>query len=141
MDADDERDHGARLSDEEYQRGVVALQTGLPPMPSREQDREIRRKELDLAIDHRLGRDFPVARREALWATQERVEKRRLRLALASITRRLLKRSRRPEGDGLAGFMVDEYRKVLAPSEVDRFFALKPGERPVLPGESGTRAH
>ena len=64
--------HGPRLTDEEYEKKMIELHRDLPPMPSEEQDRQVRRMALDLAIDHRLGRDFPPERRELLWAIQQR---------------------------------------------------------------------
>jgi hypothetical protein len=74
--------HGPRLTDEEYEKRIIELHRDLPPMPTKDQDREVRRLELDLAIDHRLGRDFPRERRDALWAVQQRVEKKRVRLGV-----------------------------------------------------------
>ena len=129
----DDLNFGERLTDEEYDRKVIALQRGLPPMPTKEQDRAVRRQELELAIDHRLGRGFPRERRDALWAARERVEKRRVRLGVWYLVRRLVARDVARDAQGLAGYMVDEYAKVLAPAELERFFGLKEGERPVLP--------
>jgi hypothetical protein len=125
--------HGARLSDEDYEKSIVQLYRGLPPLPSKEQEREVRRRELDLAIDHRLGRDFPRARRDALWAVQQRVEKKRLRLALRHLLRRWLPSVLVKGAQDLAGYMVDEYARVLDKDELESFFRLKPGQRPMLP--------
>jgi hypothetical protein len=130
---DHDLDYGPRLTDDEYERRIVALHRGLPPMPTAEQDREVRRQELDLAIDHRLGRDFPRERREALWAAKERVEKSRLRLGATFLLKRLFGKSVTRQAQGLAGYMVDEYAKVLSPPELERFFGLKGGQRPALP--------
>ena len=126
-------DFGTRLSDEEYDRRIVVLRRGLPPVPSPEQDRELRRKELDLAIDHRLGRGFPAERREALWAVQERIEKRRLRLALGYVVRRLFSRLLTRDADAMAAFAAGEYGKVLSKPELRRFLDLEEGARPALP--------
>jgi phytoene dehydrogenase-like protein len=129
----EELDHGPRLTDEEYEKGIIELHRGLPPMPTEEQDRQVRRKALDLAIDHRLGRDFPPERRELLWAIQQRVEKRRLWLALAYPFRRFFAKSLARGAQGLAGYLVDEYAKVLTPTELENFFSLEEGQRPGLP--------
>jgi hypothetical protein len=125
--------YGARLTDDEYQARIIELHRGLPPMPTKDQDRQVRRRELDLAIDHRLGRDFPAERREALWAVKERVEKRRLRLAVKLLWKKFLRKSVADEAQGLAGYVVDEYAKVLNKNELKNFFALEEGERPALP--------
>ena len=76
----EESEYGARLSGAEYERRILSLSKGLPPMPTPDQDRKVRRLELDPAIDHRLRRSFPGARRSALWKVQERIEKKLLRL-------------------------------------------------------------
>ena len=69
----EESEYGGRLSGAEYERRILSLYKGLPPMPNPDQDRKVRRLELDLAIDHRLGQNFPGARRSALWEVQERI--------------------------------------------------------------------
>jgi hypothetical protein len=102
-------------------------------MPTEEEDRQVRRTELNLAIDHRLGRDFPPERRELLWAIQQRVEKRRLWLALKYPFRRLFAKSLARGAQGLAGYLVDEYAEVLTKAELKSFFSLEEGQRPVLP--------
>jgi hypothetical protein len=125
--------HGPRLSDDEYEKRIIELHRGRTPMPTMDQDREIRRLELELAIDHRLGRDFPQERREALWAIKERVEKRRLWLGAKFLVKKLFAKNINREAQGLAAYMVDEYSKVLTKDEVQSFFGLKEGERPTLP--------
>lgn len=128
-------DHGPRLSDDEYEQRIVALHRGRSPMPSAEEDRRLRRQELELAIDHRLGTRFPHERREALWAVAERVERKRLRLGLAHLARQLAPRLFARGAQGLAEAMVREYGDVLDADELARFFGLRPGERPSLPIE------
>ncbi|MCU0603518.1 MAG: hypothetical protein MUC33_12740 [Desulfobacterales bacterium] len=125
--------HGPRLTDEEYEKRIIELHRGLPPMPTEEQDRQVRRMALDLSIDHRLGRDFPQERRELLWAIQQRVEKRRLWLALKYPFRRLFAKSLARGAQGLAGYLVDEYAGVLTQAEIKSFFGLEEGQRPALP--------
>ena len=129
----EELNHGPRLTVEEYERKIIELHSGLPPMPTKDQDREVRQMELNLAIDHRLGRDFPPERREDLWKIQQRVEKKRLWLALKYPLRRLFAKSLARDAQGLAGFLVDEYAKVLTQSELKSFFDLQEGQRPALP--------
>jgi hypothetical protein len=128
-----ELNHGLRLTDEEYEKRIIELHRGLPPMPTEEQDRQVRRMALDLAIDHRLGRDFPPERRESLLAIQQRVEKKRLWLALKYPFRRLFAKNLARDAQGLAGYLVDEYAKILTPAELKSFFSLEKGQRPALP--------
>lgn len=129
----EELDHGPRLADEEYEKRIIELHRNLPPMPSEDQDRQVRRMAMDLAIDHRLGRDFPQDRRELLWAIQERVEKRRLWLALTYPFRKFFAKSLARDAQGVAGYLVDEYAEVLTQAELKSFFSLEEGRRPALP--------
>lgn len=135
MIGDDPREvgHGRRLPIDEYQAKVVALQSTLPPLPTRAQDRAARRAALDLAIDHRLGVDFPKERRDALWAAQERLEKRRLWTLLRAGLARLFHGSPGPAARGLARFAVDEYAKVLSGAELEAFFGKEEAAAPTLP--------
>ena len=125
--------YGTKLTLEEYEQALVKLYSGLPPMPSKEQDRSVRQRELNLTIDHRLGHDFPLERRQALWAIQERIEKKRLRLACKYLFRKLLHKNLYRDIQGIAGFMVDEYARVLSENEVRDFFNLQEGQVPTLP--------
>lgn len=114
-------DHGPVLSDEEYERRIFALYDALPPMPSVDAERELRRRELDVLIDHRLGVRFPRERREALWAAQEHIEKRRTRLGIETLARALLPQRLQPKTSRLARFAIDEYAKILTSDELERF--------------------
>lgn len=108
-------------------------------MPGRGEDRELRRAELDLAIDHRLGRDFPKERRERLWEVAQDVERRRLRLIGKHLLGRMLRRRQPgPEkaANRLAGWMVDHYAEVLDERELEAFFELG-GGKPALPFDRG----
>jgi len=96
-------------------------------------DRASRRAALNLAIDHRLGVDFPIKRREALWAIQENVEKRRLWLVFHHILKDLFRQSLASKAQGLARFLVDEYAKVLTQAELDSFFGSDEAKNPTLP--------
>ena len=128
-------DHGPVLSDHEYEQRIFALYDALPQMPSAEAERELRRRELDILIDHRLGVRFPRERREALWTAQERVNKRRTRLGFAILARAILPSRLQPRNTRLARFAIDEYAKVLTKEELDQFIGdeLSPPERPRTP--------
>lgn len=125
--------HGPRLSAREYERRIVELYAGLPPRPGREEEARVRRLELDLTVDHRLGRDFPKEKREALWNIQQQVEKKRIRLAFHWLAHIVSYKPLYRKANRLAGFLVDEYSKVLTKEELEAFFDLKENEKPALP--------
>jgi hypothetical protein len=125
-------DYGPRLTDDEYERRIIELHRGLPPMPTKAQDEAVRRGELELAIDYRLGRDFPRERREALWAVRQRVEKRRLRFAMRGLLGRLFGTPPASDAQRLAGYAVDEYATVLSGPELERFLGVPEGGQPAL---------
>lgn len=128
-----EPQYGPRLSEEEYNRRILALYRDLPPLPSPDQDRETRWQELNLTVDFRLGRAFPEARRQALWAVQQRIEKKRLRLAAKYLLRRFVARILARHAQELAGYAAEELSKVLSPQELRCFLDLKENEPPALP--------
>ncbi len=125
--------YGQRISDEEYDRSIVALYSELPPVPSKKQRREVRRQELNLAIDHRLGCDFPRSRRDALWAVQQKVERRRIRLMFKYLLRRFFTKSFSKDAQGLAGYLVEAYGTVLNQTELEYFFGEEEVRSPALP--------
>ena len=126
-------DSGPCLSDEEYDRKIIELYRGFPSMPTEEQDREVRRRELELAIDHRLGRDFPQERRLALIAVQQRLEKQSLGSAFRYSLGKLLPKFIARHARFLAADTVNAYAKVLSKPELARFLDLREGELPSLP--------
>ena len=98
-------------------------------MPTREEDRACRRRALDLAIDHRLGRNFPMAHREALWAASERVESRRIWIGLKYLLTCLA--GGRAHAQALTKALRREYSKVLTPSELEQFLGPAPLALPI----------
>jgi hypothetical protein len=125
--------HGPCLSNEEYEKRIAELYRNQTPITNRKQEKRIRRKELDLTIDHRLGRNFPRNRREALWDIQQKVEKKRLRLIFKYLLRRFFANSLARDVQGLSGFIVSEYAKVLDEAELERFFGVQESRQPSLP--------
>ncbi len=111
--------YGPKLSQAAYEKKVTSLSTGLPPIPTAAQEQAVRRAELNAQIDYKLGVNFPIDRRQALWAIQARLDKRRLlHLACALLTSPF---------DGFAGVarpQVRGFAKVLSPSELEQFFDL-----------------
>lgn len=122
-----------RLSDDEYEQRIIELYETLPPMPTRAEEERVRRIELDLKIDNRLGYDFPMDRREALWNIHRNIERRRLRLTGRFLLGRIFSRSLSKDADNLANYLVEEYATVLSKRELERFFDLREGERASLP--------
>ncbi len=125
--------YGPRLSGEEYDKRVVALHANLPTVLSREMERQVRRDELEITIDYRLGCAFPKDKRDLLWKVQERVEKKRVRLIFKYIFRRIFKKVFVHGARNLAGYLVDEYAKVLSQEELEMFFGKEEAENPTLP--------
>jgi|ERR1700683_817977 len=121
------RPYGPRISDDEYDRRVVALNTSVA-QHGKDRDRELRRAELNLALDHRLGQDFPADRRRMLWEAHERTERRRRRLALRSVLGLMRTRSIEGATDGLARELVRAYAKVLTRAELEAFFGDAAGD-------------
>ncbi len=95
--------YGPCLSADEYEKKIIALHSDLPPSPSREQERQTRRLELELAIDSRLGVDFPGSKRDALWKIQQKVEKKRGRLLFKYLLRKIFSKSLARDAQSLAG--------------------------------------
>ena len=130
--------YGRRISGEEYDRRIVSIHSGLSPMPSTEEELAVRRAELDCAVDHRLGCDYPRDKREALWRILQDVEKRRVRLAARHLVTSLFRsRSARERGptrgaDALTRAMVERFSEVLDATELESFFELG-GDPPSLP--------
>jgi acyl-CoA reductase-like NAD-dependent aldehyde dehydrogenase len=113
--------YGPRISDEEYERRVVALNTSAAEH-GKDRDGELRRAELNLALDHQLGEDFPADRRRMLWEAHERIERRRRRLALRSLLTLMRTRSSEGATASLARDVVRAYAEVLTRPELEAFF-------------------
>ena len=113
--------YGRRISDEEYDRRVVAFRT-LAAVHRNDRGKELRRAELNLALDHRLGQDFPAERRRLLWQAQERIDRHRRRLAVHSLLGMVRTRSIEGAATGLARDLVRAYAQVLTRAELDAFF-------------------
>jgi hypothetical protein len=125
--------HGPRLSDREYEKRIVALHNKLPTLQNKQVEESVRRCELDLAIDHRLGANFPKERREKLWNIQQQIENKRPRLFIYWLLHFISYRWLYKRANKLAGYLVEEYSKVLTKDELQAFFQLGENERPMLP--------
>jgi hypothetical protein len=127
--------HGPRLTLREYEGAIVSLYSGLPLTASEAELGRVRRRELDLTIDYRLGKDFPSERRELLWQVQQRIEKRRLQLAAYWLVGRFVPRWLHRRANRVAKFVVDEYAKVLTRDELQAYFGEDEVENPSLPDD------
>ena len=110
---------GDRLSREEYVSRVQALHAQASAGARPEAD--LVRAEFDLRVDHRLGRTFPPARREALWQAHQRMKGGRLVALLKGSLRSLLRRAGDDASAELASLLRRSYGEVLSPEELDRF--------------------
>lgn len=108
-----------RITREDFEREVFALHSGQPAMPSKEQELATRRRELDLMIDHHLGRSFPAFRRDALWQEQCRMDRHRL----ASLFWAALRNPLDPL-DGMFRYQVRGFAKVLDVDELSMIFDI-----------------
>lgn len=116
-------DHGPRLSAEVFERRVVALYEDGPAMPDRAEELRLRRAEFDLAIDHRLGIDFPAGRRDRLWAAQQRIDRRRFWYLFKGV----FARSRDPS-EPLTRALISACANELDEAELRRYFELSASE-------------
>ena len=116
-----------RLTQQEFEESIANLyQT--------EYDESIlQRRELELTIDHRLGTEFPIDRREQLWEVCQNIERSRLRFAVKWLTNVLTSRLRRRQSTKLAQVVIDEYAKVLTTQELIMYFGRDATENPSLP--------
>ena len=133
MSEGDDLGYGPRLRGEEYDRTIVELYSNMPPAPSRKEQQEVRRRELDLTIDYRLGKDFPPEKREALWAIQKELEEHSVKLMLKYWFRRFFLKSLMKDAKGLANHVVEAYGKVLNQAELEQFFGKEEVQNPSLP--------
>lgn len=129
--------YGPRLVQREYEQAMVELHSHtLPPREKLDED-FVRRRELDLNIDYRLGTAFPAERRDELWRIQKRIEKKRLRLAASWLAALVEPRQFIGSANRVAKFVVAEYGKVLAPDELEAYFGADEVAYPSLPLDDG----
>lgn len=124
--------HGRRLTQREYERAVVALY-GQARDGQAGDEASVRRRELDLNIDYRLGTGFPPERRDALWQIQRRIEHKRLRLGASWMASMITSRILHGRANSIARFLVSEYGKVLTRDELEAYFGADEVANPSLP--------
>ncbi|MDH0647548.1 hypothetical protein N5D48_16400 [Pseudomonas sp. GD03858] len=114
--------HGRKLSQREYEHAVVELHAAHAEDGASLADPSLRRRELDLTIDHRLGVDFPQPRRERLWQIQQRVEHKRLRLLARSLVAHMLPILTRRRANAIASFVEQAFAQELDAQEMADYF-------------------
>lgn len=115
-------DHGRRLSPEEYDLAVTSLyDRDVNGGQGGADDLWLRRAELNLTIDYRLGVDFPQDRREAMWRIQQEIEERRIRLLARSVVAYFFPWRRAARVNRLVEVMKCKYARVLTPAELRAF--------------------
>lgn len=122
--------YGERINEREYRRRVLALYEGPQHSKNTHQSAtSLRRRELDLTIDHRLGADFPRERREALWKAQQRLHRRKLPTLMMSFISKAFG-SQRPIEEPLYELVLREYGRVLSPSELSAMVDIPTSQLP-----------
>lgn len=111
--------YGRKLTQSEYQSAICALYLDNPGSDPT----VLRRKELELTIDHKLGLEFPAERRDRLWDIQQRIEKRRIRLLASSLLVRLWSGLLPRRFTKLLDFVYAEHRKELSDQEFMMYFS------------------
>ena len=126
--------YGPRLTTAEFLRDLTAAQSRLyeesrSPGEDSGLGERLLERELELTIDHRLGREFPTAKREALleahrwlWHERRRTSQRFLggmRLALRM--------------KGLLDQLSSRCAAILSREEYESYFGLPPGEPMPVP--------
>ncbi|MBT9612215.1 MAG: hypothetical protein IV108_02995 [Burkholderiales bacterium] len=132
--------YAPRLSSEEYQQAVAALyrRVAEAPLPGAQGDitQALKTAEFNLAIDYKLGRNFPQEKRTALLAAKRRAEKQRLRLAGKFLQKSIRDKAFASGMQVWVEQLAEEFSKILSPQELNAFMELQAGEKPVLPIEA-----
>lgn len=108
--------HGERLTHETYEKQLRAACSHQPALP------DVRRRELDIAIDYRLGRAFPEARREALWVIQQEIDARLVTVGALSSIKELLRGKVPGVSRVQVYYLFKKYGSILDLDEVQMFF-------------------
>lgn len=132
--------YAPRLSTEEYQQAVAALYRrateGLLPGAQGDIEQALKTAEFNLAIDYKLGINFPQEKRAALLAAKRRAEKQRLRLVGKFLQKSIREKSFASGMQIWVEHLAAEFSKVLSPQELNVFMELQAGGKPVFPIEA-----
>jgi len=110
---------GPKLTRDEYESRVMELHASGAAMPTETQEAAIRRAELDLLIDYKLGTELSQQRRDALWREQVGLDRHLPWRVLVGF----LRNPSHPS-DGIAKAQVRAFSKVLTPGELCALFEL-----------------
>lgn len=119
---------GPKLSHEEYTKRIIELysNSGTGAIQA------IKRKEFDLKIDYRLGKQFPAYRRDELWEVQKSLQKKSISLFLKLSLKKAMFRDKTLKEKALAELVTNEYSKILSKSELESFLGEE-AKDPYLP--------
>lgn len=106
-------DYGARLTRDEYEHRISALNASYPTMPTRVEEQKLRSAELSLLIDYHLGLGFPENRRAHILREHRKLGRHFIWHVLMSALRHPLHPS-----DGLARAQVRGLSKFLSDAEL-----------------------
>lgn len=109
--------YGQKLDAREYQRRVLELYERPGQLLTGRQQTMLRRRELELTIDHKLGVDFPLERREALWKAQQRLHRRHVPVLLLWLVGKAFG-SKKSVEEPMYELVLREYGRVLSSSEL-----------------------
>jgi hypothetical protein len=118
--------YGQRLDAPTYGQQSLALHQALYGAKGKAAA-ALRRRELDLTIDHRLGLDVPQAQRDALWRAQQRIERRKLPLLAMGLLRKALGATH-PLEEPLYRLVLREYGHVLSGADLSAMVDLPPDQ-------------
>ena len=115
--------YGPKITREQYERIVLDLNASLPPMSTPEQERALRRGELNAMIDRKLGVSFPDDKREQLFEAQQKASSR----LLWNLAKGFLSNPLDPSA-GIVKPLVRGFYAVLSRDEMVEYFDMTPEE-------------
>jgi hypothetical protein len=132
--------YAPRLSSEEYQQAISTLYkraaAGQLGAAQGGIEQAIKDAEFNLAIDHKLGRNFPQDKRQALVEAKHQAEKQRLRLVGRFLRKSIRERAFASGMQVWLEQLAEAFSTVLTPQELNAFMELKAGEKPLFPIEA-----
>jgi hypothetical protein len=132
--------YGPRLSSDEYEQAVVELYRraaeGRVGAGQGDVAQALKDGEFNLAIDHKLGKNFPAEKRQALLEAKRRAEKQRLRLVGRFIRKCVRERKFASGMQVWLEHLAEAFSKVLSAEELNAFISERPGEKPIFPIEA-----
>mgnify|MGYP000132337155 FL=1 len=111
--------HGRRLTSGEFDRLIVALHNHMPENPDDDDLKALARREFEAVINHRLGEQFPMERREILWEIQKEYQRGIVNSMALLLSPRLLE----TRLAALAKVLISSNRACLTKEEFEALFS------------------